>query len=132
MKIIVLCYLLTLAFTEQIILTKQSGIIGSTCSTPISNNNSILGLSNCGDKLYMATIGIGTPPQNFTVQFDTGSNILWIPTTACTSCSSNSFFNPSLSSTYNNSGNNNMSIAYAGGSQVSGTYGSDVIQFFGS
>lgn len=134
MRVFTLCYFLVLAFTAQINLTKSlnSGNLGITCSNPIPNTQTVLGLSNCQNILYMATIGIGSPPQNFTVQFDTGSNILWIPTQGCSSCSSNSYFNPSQSSTYSNPNNNPMTISYAGGSSIAGTYGSDVVQFYGS
>uniref|UniRef100_A0A8C3F615 cathepsin E n=1 Tax=Chrysemys picta bellii TaxID=8478 RepID=A0A8C3F615_CHRPI len=73
------------------------------------------------------TISIGTPPQNFTVLFDTGSSNLWVPSIYCVSkaCAVHSRFHPSDSSTYSKVGTP-FSIQYGTGS-LSGIIGSDQV-----
>uniref|UniRef100_A0A8C8SBK3 cathepsin E n=1 Tax=Pelusios castaneus TaxID=367368 RepID=A0A8C8SBK3_9SAUR len=76
---------------------------------------------------YFGQISIGTPPQNFTVLFDTGSSNLWVPSIYCVSkaCAEHSRFHPSDSSTYSEIGTP-FSIQYGTGS-LSGIIGSDQV-----
>ncbi|XP_025061212.1 cathepsin E [Alligator sinensis] len=76
---------------------------------------------------YFGQISIGSPPQNFTVVFDTGSSNLWVPSIYCVSpaCGKHARFHPSNSSTYNEVGTP-FSIQYGTGS-LTGIVGSDQV-----
>ncbi|ROV99513.1 hypothetical protein VMCG_06363 [Cytospora schulzeri] len=52
------------------------------------------------DLQWYTTISVGTPPQQFNVLIDTGSQGLVLPASNCTSCSPQTLFEPSKSSTF--------------------------------
>ncbi|XP_048129291.1 aspartic proteinase oryzasin-1-like isoform X2 [Rhodamnia argentea] len=70
------------------------------------------------DAQYFGEIGIGSPPQNFSVIFDTGSSNLWIPSSNCyffsTACFLHPRYNHSQSSTYSPNGKH-CKIPYGSG-----------------
>ncbi|KAM4861280.1 cathepsin E [Thomomys bottae] len=88
-------------------------------------------LVNYLDMEYFGTISIGSPPQNFTVIFDTGSSNLWVPSVYCTSpaCKTHPVFHPSQSNTYSEVGTS-FSIHYGTGS-LTGIMGMDQVSVEG-
>ncbi|KAK7878522.1 hypothetical protein WMY93_030358 [Mugilogobius chulae] len=86
-------------------------------------------MTNDADLSYYGVVSIGTPPQSFTVIFDTGSSNLWVPSTYCTSseaCLNHNRFNPSQSSSFV-WGGQSLSIDYGTGS-MTGYLGSDSVE----
>uniref|UniRef100_A0A8C4KIF0 pepsin A n=1 Tax=Dromaius novaehollandiae TaxID=8790 RepID=A0A8C4KIF0_DRONO len=88
-------------------------------------------LRNYMDLEYMGTISIGTPAQEFTVLFDTGSANLWVPSVYCSSdaCADHRHYNPALSSTYCNA-TGSISTLYGTGSMM-GYLAYDTVQVGG-
>ncbi|KAM6359002.1 pepsin A-5 [Alca torda] len=84
-------------------------------------------LQNYLDNEYFGTISIGTPAQEFTVVFDTGSSNLWVPSVYCSSpaCSNHNRFNPAESTTFIST-NESLYIAYGTGT-MSGILGYDTV-----
>ncbi|KAH8234517.1 hypothetical protein KR038_002586, partial [Drosophila bunnanda] len=88
-------------------------------------------LSNFDNYQYYGNISVGTPPQYFMVQFDTGSSNLWIPSVSCTvaGCANHQTYNQTASSTYQANGTY-FSITYGTGS-VSGYLALDSVSVGG-
>lgn len=70
---------------------------------------------------YIGEIGIGTPPQKFNMDFDTGSSDIWVPSATCgASCSTHRRFDAAKSSSYIPVANKTWSLQYGDGSSVVG------------
>ncbi|KAF9908015.1 Vacuolar protease A [Lobosporangium transversale] len=82
-------------------------------------------LSNYMNAQYYGDITVGTPPQTFSVIFDTGSSNLWVPSTHCNSmaCGLHRRFDSKNSSTFRPKGTP-FSINYGSGS-MKGIVGND-------
>jgi len=93
-------------------------------------------LINYLDAQYYGPITIGTPGQDFTVIFDTGSSNLWVPSVQCLEsnvgslpCKTHNTYNSSLSSTYQPDGQ--VFILRYGTGQLKGFDSIDTVTFGG-
>ncbi|KAK6765979.1 hypothetical protein RB195_025721 [Necator americanus] len=86
-------------------------------------------LRNYMDAQYYGVIQIGTPAQNFTVIFDTGSSNLWVPSRKCPfydiACMLHHRYDSGASSTYKEDGRK-MAIQYGTGS-MKGFISKDIV-----
>ncbi|KAL8214723.1 hypothetical protein R6Q57_004172 [Mikania cordata] len=94
-----------------------------------SHASDIVLLRNYMDTQYYGEIGIGTPPQTFTVIYDTGSSNLWVPSSKCffsMSCYVHSKYSSRMSATYKSDGQY-AAIEYGSG-YISGFLSKDTLK----
>ncbi|KAL9426884.1 hypothetical protein AB3S75_033631 [Citrus x aurantiifolia] len=81
------------------------GVVGGVVEFPVQGSSDPFLI---GDSywLYFTKVKLGSPPKEFNVQIDTGSDILWVTCSSCSNCPQNSglgiqlnFFDTSSSST---------------------------------
>uniref|UniRef100_A0A2K6UG72 Napsin-A n=1 Tax=Saimiri boliviensis boliviensis TaxID=39432 RepID=A0A2K6UG72_SAIBB len=87
----------------------------------------------CHQVQYFGEIGLGMPPQNFTVVFDTGSSNLWVPSRRChffsVPCWLHHRFDPKASSSFQPNGTK-FAIQYGSG-RVDGILSEDKLTIGG-
>jgi hypothetical protein len=116
------------ARTQHVLLrrTDAQGNTGQVTSEDVQN-----------DSQYLSPVSIGTPPQTFNLDFDTGSADLWVwstnlpQATQSQGASNHQIFDPSKSSTFQAQSGSSWKIQYGDSSSASGTVGTDNINIGG-
>jgi len=109
--------------------------VGGRISIPLTHGHYVdengIPITNFLDAQFYGPVSIGTPAQDFTVIFDTGSSNLWVPAKGCLSpaCLVHPKFNKADSSSFVDDGRK-IDIPYGKG-EVAGTVGVDTVNFGG-
>jgi|EP00956_Cyclotella_meneghiniana_P042873 hypothetical protein len=123
------------SFQDQVVKAYESTLD----YTPISYSQVELGegkseniiIKDYSNAQYYGEVKIGSPPQSFTVVFDTGSSNLWVPKTQCQNCGywfihgGKSKFDKTKSTTYQEDGSD-FHIQYGSG-DVKGYFSVDTV-----
>ncbi|KAJ9156376.1 Aspartic protease pep1 [Pleurostoma richardsiae] len=103
-------------------LVKQTG-------TDAAETGEVTAEDQQNDSMYLCEVEIGTPPQKFMLDFDTGSSDLWVFSTELSSSlqKGHNVFDPSKSSTFKKATGLAWKIQYGDGSSASGDVGTDTV-----
>lgn len=112
-------------------LEEYSNLPGFARESVAARSSSVPGaisLTEENGDMWIGAISVGSPPQNFTVVFDTGSSDILLPSASCNStCDGHSRYDPSQSTTSVNL-NQTFSLTYGDGSSAVGElYSDDVL-----
>ncbi|KAL9555425.1 hypothetical protein MBANPS3_002365 [Mucor bainieri] len=101
----------------------SSNIIDHDTAPVVDLNTAMMGIE------YIGRIHIGNPPQEFHLNFDTGSADIWVPASDCHRCGGQRHYESSLSGSFRTetSENGTWQVRYGDGSGVSGDIGHDTI-----
>ncbi|KAK6336989.1 hypothetical protein TWF718_009776 [Orbilia javanica] len=88
------------------------------------------------DTLYLADVAVGTPPQIFSLDFDTGSADCWVwstnlPKKTLQDNPGKAVYDPKKSSSFQTKDGATWNISYGDGSTAGGTVGTDVLTLGG-
>ncbi|KAK7932354.1 acid protease [Apiospora marii] len=93
-----------------------------------SNHGEVTADDQQNDSMYLCPVEIGTPPQKFMLDFDTGSADLWIFSTEQGSTTKgHNVFDPKKSGTFKSLPDRSWKISYGDGSSASGDCGTDTV-----
>ncbi|KAI4211480.1 MAG: hypothetical protein LQ351_005782 [Letrouitia transgressa] len=113
------------AKTQQV-LQKRTGKDAKSTTVPAEDQQN--------DSLYLTPVRIGSPPQTFWLDFDTGSGDLWVWSTKLPKSvnpAGHHLFDPTESSTFKESKGSSWKITYGDQSSASGTVGTDNVYIGG-
>lgn len=95
---------------------------------PSNKNTSYVEIFDFDNNVYYGTIQLGSPPQKFSVVFDTGSTNTWVTSIECTevACTNKSKYNPAASNS-SSKWNSSFDIEYEQGSVSGNIYTDDMV-----
>jgi hypothetical protein len=114
------------ANSKRLTASKRSSVTTTMKSGATAQTAGDIVLSDYQDILYCGPGTVGTPPQDFTILYDTGSNNVWVPTQKF---GNHAFYNHAMSTTYKANGSE-FAIQYGSG-PVSGFISDDTVGFGG-
>jgi len=122
--------------TTHKVLAKKKHPTAAQGTTEAAETGEVTAEDQQNDSEYLCEVSIGTPAQNFLLDFDTGSADLWIwstelPSSIKSQASGHTLFDPSKSSTFKNTSGSTWKISYGDGSSASGTVGTDNVTIGG-
>lgn len=115
--------------TSSISISPASSTSSAVQATPTTGSES---LTSYGDSYWAGFVTVGTPPQSFLIDFDTGSADFWVPSSSCTNCGSTKReYDPSKSTTSYAEPGQSFAITYGDGSSSSGPLYLDTVSVGG-